>query len=105
MSWLPRLRTKMKRPSPVRLPPARRRPILENLESRELLSHSPTRLKNVVAPTVVQPIGVVGPSGPTSPVEIVLDPVADQHFAAGLYNDILNREPSLGEVTGWVNSL
>ena len=78
-----------------------------SLESRELLSHSPTRLKAVVHDPVIVPVGVTGPVHPiaTDPVGIVADPVADQHFVAGLYNDVLGREPSLGEVTGWVNSL
>jgi hypothetical protein len=104
MSWLSRLGL-AKRSSPVTpRRHRRRRLVLETLESREVL-HSPTRLKAVVPPTGPVPISVTGPTSPASPVEAPETPVAREHLVAGLYNDLLGREPSVGEVQGWANSL
>ena len=36
---------------------------------------------------------------------VVTDKLSNQHFITGLYYNILGREPSISEVSGWVNSL
>ena len=98
MFWLAGLKSKLRRNTKVRRQPVHSRRLhLENLESRELLSNSPTRLKAVVGP----------PSTPvfTGPLGVFTDPDANKHFVTGLYYDLLGREPSSGEVAGWVNSL
>ena len=97
MSWLSRLRMRTKLPMAERRQrSSRRQLLLENLESRELL-HSPTRPMAIVSPT--------SPPVTYSPLGVINDPTSNQHFITGLYYNLLGREPSLGEVNGWVNSL
>jgi hypothetical protein len=99
MSWLSRLKSRIKRPSSVQRPQTfSHRPTLEHLESRIVLSYWPTRLKIV-------PGGFQTPPAPYHPLGVVKDSASNQQFVAGLYHDLLGREPSLGEVSGWVNSL
>jgi hypothetical protein len=97
MPWLARLKSKLQGKSTSRRRVPSRRLHLENLESRELLSHSPTRPKVVLghatAPVLADPLGVFN------------DADANRHFVTGLYYDVLSRQPSASEVDGWVNSL